>query len=345
MIVIFPILAAVIIILLGFFIMVLVKAASRVVYNKRITKKQILGFAIPLASLDAVYCFYLYIKICLSHGSRSLAAIFPLQCILTFLVIVAFPTGVLIIGRHYRSRSIAVMLSGVYAVIMLASLIWYTPGITSLILDDTGRPLKGAYVFYYRPRYFFFSNWDTYTFTRTDEKGSFAIPADVQFQFPFEYWVPFAKRVTWYLRYLTIYASRLHNLAVVYDANTGQLMDNPHRLAITRQPGELVITLHDMTAGPEDRFDLLLSFFYRTSFAELTGPEGDLRELLSAVKEEYRTFAAQYGNTMRDKAVGVEKPEQPHPWIFYLQGPINGKTMKQRMVEIDEVINKRYRLR
>ena len=342
-----------VLIILGFFMTVLVKTVFRVVHNKQITKQQILGFAIPLALLDAIYCLYLLIKIGLLHSSKALAAIFPLQCILAFLVIVALPTSLLIILHRYRSRVIPALLLGVYAVLLLSSLSWYTPGMRSSIIDDTGRPLKRVYVFYHKPRYFLFSNWHTYTFTRTDEKGRFAIPPDFQFQFPFEYWVPFAKRVQWSIRHLTIYDPGLHNLAVVYDADTGRLMDNPHRLAVTKVKvsPEPVITLHDMTADPEDRYDLLFYFFYRTSFAELKGTEKDLKELLSDLKAEYLLFAAEYGNTMREArstdsgSVGAEKREQRHPWIFYLQSPINGKTMEQRMGEIAEIISKRYLLR
>ena len=185
------------------------------------------------------------------------------------------------------------------------------------------------------------SNRSRFKLTETNESGDLYKPVDFQFQFPYEYWIPFVQSPIWTSKYFLIYAPDQHNLMEVSGRNSGRSLDQSSRGTITENRTEIVMVIRDISRNPEDRFSALLRLLFQTSFDSLQGPK---MKLLLSIKEEYRSFKFDFGSSLREKSAGPAsqsdlETDGKHLWSDYLEHPINGKTMAQRINEIEIQIN------
>ena len=155
--------------------------------NETIKISHFIGPFISLTLLEAIYCFYLAMKMGLGHRNITFDSELPIQCLLSSILIVVLPIGGLVIYKYTRSRRKTWVYFIIYFLIFALSSIYTAPGASALLVDEKGKPVTNAYVFYHRYYHFLFSNWGSFQFIRTDSDGRFSVPMFINICLPFEY--------------------------------------------------------------------------------------------------------------------------------------------------------------
>jgi hypothetical protein len=221
------------------------------------------------------------------------------------------------------------------------------PGVSAQLVDENGRPIAGAYVlvFHLTPapgislRQPVAYRTDR-ALIRPDAAGRFRIPRQLHFHLPFFQFIrPPRFR-------LSIYVPGLHNFCRIEDAQAWQV-DEPcasGQMQTVAGPPERELKFFDLSARPEHWYYSLFQLVYTLRFDQ-GRPDPDQRELAAAMRKDYEQFAGQYGGTVReikrDGFVWID-PEgraqfqgQQRPWGFYLGREWLGKTLLERITEIE----------
>ena len=223
----------------------------------------------------------------------------------------------------------------------------FNSSFSAKLLDPEGQPLAGAYVLSFRLTPALLSQWRRHTpyqteraLTRTDPAGHFVIPGQIRFHFPFlQFLHPPQLR-------LAIYVPGLHNFCRIENAAAWQV-DPPcasgQMQTVSRSP-ELELRFSDLSDRPEHWYYSLFQLVYML-LADPSSPGPAQRELAAAMRNDFEQFAEKYGGTIReiksDEFVWIDPEDraqfqgQQRPWAFYLGREWLGKTLPERVIEIE----------
>jgi len=222
-----------------------------------------------------------------------------------------------------------------------------TSGVSARLVDSDGHPLAGAYVLSFRLTPALLNQWRGHTpyrtepgLTRTDAAGRFEVPGRIRFHFPFlQFLHPPLLR-------LALYVPGLHNFCRIEDA-AAWTVDPPcasgQMQTVARSP-ELTLRFADLSDRPEHWYYSLFQLVYTLLF-DPSNPSPEKRELAAALRNDFEQFAGKYGGAVReirsDDFVWITPEDQAQfqgqqqPWAFYLRREWLGKTLGERILELE----------
>lgn len=229
------------------------------------------------------------------------------------------------------------------AFILMSSYMFAIPGIKGRIVDSKGNPIEGAYVFYaYKtpaksiPSYYYGA------FTRTDRRGFFSIPGKTSL------YAPFLGLFHSMQKHLSVYVLVLHNFCYIYENTMMDGSSTCKRISNDSFSSKFVIQIDDMGDNDEQWYRMLWNMIYGGHIISARAPKQLKLELVSAIKKEYERFVSRYGKTIRQYTRGksnfareddwVKWDGKKKPWNFFLGIKWYGKTMVEKLSEIEKAI-------
>ncbi len=281
--------------------------------ERRLSLRRSIPFLVALIILELLYGLFLHLIAALSHGG-DMSEVW-LKCFLSFLVIVAGPATALVIYHRFPSRGLFLVLFIGCAGLIIYSTTSSVPGISATIIDNKGRPVKGAYVIYMQtpaqegPS-------ARHGIRRTDSSGRFRISRKIILQFPFQWYLPFSKPNFPPTLELTIYSPTLHDYLKIKNSYNRPLQEQIDLTRSAESTAGTMIQLYDATNDSEKWFASLQDLRYAASSMNVSGTIEEKSEFLAQMKEDHNLFISKYG---RDIRKGMLVGGEEKPWDFFLR--------------------------
>ncbi|HOX37127.1 MAG TPA: hypothetical protein PL033_03985 [Candidatus Brocadiia bacterium] len=316
-----------------------------------------------LGVLSGIACIAIKVSASLGH-SRTAMETADAVCLLIVVLVVGFPALGMLVYRRYQPKSavtnmgIVKRMAVVYGItcsLLLMSSIEYDFGIQIPIEGRNREDIGVAFAEYeLRPAPVFSDTRGV--LARTNQHGQYNTSSGFHLRLPLSGLTVGARRK------VSIYVPVYHNSCAFKAGRFGNdNWNSPWNYFVTRRwelsdesailhakpvvySMQLFLNFRDLTDNPELWYKSLKRQIYSIELAGLHAERGVKREFVAALKRDYADFAQKYENVERDYRRGDGKaPEddwvqwdgQPKTWRFFLDIPWYGKTMEQKLAELE----------